>query len=391
MVAIVREVERRRLLPRLLFEGRAPDLTDDEMLDAIAPHTLQFLIGAECGYDEGLDRVGKGTTCATLEACAAALARHGIAPRADFSFVIGLPWETTAEVRRTVSFAIRLAETYGVRVLFNWYLQIPGSRLWEDAETNELVHESQYDEPGFLRNLALFRSGVTLQPSEIWTISDEIADHAARLGGRWRNRVEFGVPPAIGQWFPRDHHEETDTGLVRLRELARPPRSPSPVRAQVGLPQRRITASSSGWPPPLAGQPRCSSPASGAKRIEAEVAHRVLMGDLRHFVVGEPVEACRDCFRALRKARVGVRKVGLPAKVVDGEVVAALQPHRLVDERQDHLAAENLARQLVTEVLPRPSAVMPVGPIDTLEEERHPSDAAFRQREPHAGEPPQHW
>ena len=234
VVAIFREVDRRRLLPKVLFEGRAPDLTNDALLDAIGPYALQFLIGAECGYDEGLELVGKGTTCAALEACAAALARRAIAPRADFSFVLGLPWETPAHVRRTVAFAIRLAETYGVRVLFNWYLQVPGSRLWDEARTNELVHESQYDEPGFLRNLALFRSGVTLRPSEIWTISSEINEHAARLGGRWRNRVEFGVPPAISQWFPREESSGSDMGLVRLRELARP-------RVPVGLPQRRLS------------------------------------------------------------------------------------------------------------------------------------------------------
>lgn len=233
-VAIVRELDDRRIRPRILFEGRAPDLTDDALLDAITPHTLQFLVGAECGYDEGLARIGKGTTCAVLEACAAALARREIAPRADFSFILGLPWETPAEARRTVAFAVRLGETYGVRVLFNWYAQIPGSRLWDDARAAELVHESQYDDVGFLRDLSLFRSGVALRPSEIWAISDEIADHAARLGGRWRNRVEFAVPPAVGQWFPREGAPGGDgSALARLRELARP-------TVPVGVPQRRI-------------------------------------------------------------------------------------------------------------------------------------------------------
>jgi radical SAM superfamily enzyme YgiQ (UPF0313 family) len=237
VVAIVREVEQRGLLPRVLFEGRAPDLTGDEILDALAPHTLQLLVGAECGYDEGLERVGKGTTCAGLEACAAALARHGIAPRADFSFIIGLPWETAAEARRTVAFGVRLGETYGVRALFNWYLQVPGSRLWDEARAAELVHEAQYDEVGFVANLALFRSGVALRPHEVWEVTDEIADHAARLGGRWRNRIEFGMPPAIARSFPRDAEPadgepaDGDMGLPRLRELA-----------HVGLPQRRITA-----------------------------------------------------------------------------------------------------------------------------------------------------
>jgi hypothetical protein len=71
----------------------------------------------------------------------------------------------------------------------------------------------------------------------VWEVTDEIADHAARLGGRWRNRIEFGMPPAIARSFPRDAEPadgepaDGDMGLPRLRELA-----------HVGLPQRRITA-----------------------------------------------------------------------------------------------------------------------------------------------------
>jgi hypothetical protein len=67
----------------------------------------------------------------------------------------------------------------------------------------------------------------------VWAISDELAAHSERLGGRWRNRIEYGVPPAIGRWFPRPDPDcvDDDTGLVRLRELARP-------QTKVGLPRR---------------------------------------------------------------------------------------------------------------------------------------------------------
>jgi radical SAM superfamily enzyme YgiQ (UPF0313 family) len=233
VVEIMAEVKRRRLRPQLLFEGRAPDLAEDDVVAALAPYVVDFLVGAECGYDEGLERVGKGTTCAVLERCAATLARHEISPRVNFSFILGLPWETAADARRTVEFGVRLAEVYGVRALFNWYAQIPGSRVWDEAHSDELVHESQYDQYGFAHDLALFRSGVRLRPSEVWAISDELAAHSERLGGRWRNRIEYGVPPAIGRWFPRPDPDcvDDDTGLVRLRELARP-------QTKVGLPRR---------------------------------------------------------------------------------------------------------------------------------------------------------
>ena len=219
--AIAREVARRGLFPRLLYDSRAPDMLADAFLDAIEPFTFRLLVGAECGYDEGLRRVGKGTTCAVLESAAAALARRGMAVRTDFSFIIGLPWETRAEAERTMAFAARLGDRYGVTILLNWYCQIPGSRLWEEDRRAERVHESMYDEYGFSRNLYLFRSGVRLSPADVWHLAD--AAVGLRRDGL---RVEFAVPPPVARYFPR---EAEDDALGSLRELVR-----------VGAPRRRL-------------------------------------------------------------------------------------------------------------------------------------------------------
>ena len=43
-------------------------------------------------------------------------------------------WVGLAEVRRTIEFGFDLADEFGVRLLFNWYAQIPGSHLWADAQ-----------------------------------------------------------------------------------------------------------------------------------------------------------------------------------------------------------------------------------------------------------------
>ena len=235
-IAITEEIRTRGLRPKLVFDSRANDLLYPGYVEHISEFTHQFLVGAECGYDEGLKKIGKGTTCESLERAAKVLYEHGISHRADFSFILGLPWETAAEVEATVAFATHLFASYGVRVLLQWYCQIPGSRLWEEDRARGAVSEALYDDFGFFRNLYLFRSGVRLTPSEIWDIEDRI------LGLQWlaslavpsRKMIENAFPSAIAQFFPREtllSNAAQDSGLISLREISRP-------SVSVGITQR---------------------------------------------------------------------------------------------------------------------------------------------------------
>jgi radical SAM superfamily enzyme YgiQ (UPF0313 family) len=224
--AIARRIAGRGLTPRLLFDSRAPDLLHDGFVPAIAPYTAGLLVGAECGYDEGLAKVGKGTTCRTLEQAARVLAEHGLAARTDFSFILGLPWETRSEVERTIRFATHLFVEYGVHVMLQWYRQIPGSRIWEDARRDLLVHESMYDAYGFFGNLYLFRTSCRLTPREIYGVADmtEQLRWLAELTGRTRPSIVHHFPGPIADAFPRDTLEAGDGGLATLRAMAHPPR-----------------------------------------------------------------------------------------------------------------------------------------------------------------------
>lgn len=207
----------------LLYDARARDLLHDGLVAALAPFTTCLLVGAECGYDEGLKKIGKGSTCETLERAARELARHGIAARTDFSFILGLPWETKREVERTLEFATHLYSSYGVHVMLQWYQQIPGSRLWQAARDAGEIHEAMYDRYGFFRDLYLFRSGCRLQPREIWEIA-EMTDQLrflAELRGPGRPSIVHHFPTPIAQNFPRQALDGSDSGLVNLRELAR--------------------------------------------------------------------------------------------------------------------------------------------------------------------------
>ena len=226
---IARRILQRGLKPRLLFDSRARDLLHPDFVPSIAPYTAGLLVGAECGYDEGLERVGKGGTCQTLEQAAKVLAENGIAAVTDFSFILGLPWETRDEVEKTIRFGTRLFVEYGVHVMMQWYRQIPGSRIWEDARREFLLHESMYDDYGFFRNLYLFKTSCRLSPKEIYEIADmtDQLHWLAGLSGRERPSIVHHFPKPIAEGFPRDMLDVDDGGLSNLRAIAHPPRAGS--------------------------------------------------------------------------------------------------------------------------------------------------------------------
>jgi radical SAM superfamily enzyme YgiQ (UPF0313 family) len=167
---------------------------------------------------------GKGTTTRVLEDAAKLLYRHKISERADFSFILGLPWETTAEVKQTCEFAAHLFATYGVRVVLQWYCEIPGSRLWQRDRECGLVSEAMYNDYGFFRDLYLFRTGVKLSPGEIWHISNlaHALMRVSQVQTPEKNKVEFGLPWVIGKYFPEELRRDLQGGISSLREVAHP-------------------------------------------------------------------------------------------------------------------------------------------------------------------------
>lgn len=231
-------IAKRGLSPALVFDSRANDLLHEDYVASIAPFTRQFLVGAECGYDEGLKLIGKGTTCEKLDQAARILKKHGIAERADYSFVLGLPWETKAEVEQTIRFAAHLHANYGVRILLQWYCQIPGSRLWDEAQRAGIVTEAMYDEYGFFGDLYLFRTGVRLSPDEIYGVSDLVSALLTLSYARYPdvNMVEYAFPEPIAKYYPRILQSFGDTGLASLRQVARPHGKPLAADPEIETP-----------------------------------------------------------------------------------------------------------------------------------------------------------
>lgn len=223
-IAILREINRRNIQVKFIYDSRANDFLDEEYTEAVAPYTERFLVGAECGYDEGLARVGKGTTVEKLELCARMLVKYKIADRSEFSFILGLPWESKDEVLKTVRFASRLVLYYGINVLLQWYCQIPGSLLWDESWRQGEVTPAMYDEFGFFRNLYLFKSGVHLYPKEIWEVMDIIyTTHSlVVLSGRPKEAMAYRPPTPIEINYPRetfDAREGSASSLIWAREV----------------------------------------------------------------------------------------------------------------------------------------------------------------------------
>ncbi len=218
-IAILDELDRRGNQVRFTFDSRANDFLttgnpadEEQYVAAVAPHTHRFLVGAECGYDEGLQKIGKGTTVAKLEGCAKLLAKYGIAQCAEYSFILGLPWEGKEEVLKTVRLAARLALKYGVQPLLQWYCQIPGSLLWDNAWKAGKVSAAMYDEFGFFRNLYLFRTAVNLTPEEIWEVMDVIyTSHSLIvMSGRPHEALHYRPPAPIEINYPPERLAATE-------------------------------------------------------------------------------------------------------------------------------------------------------------------------------------
>jgi radical SAM superfamily enzyme YgiQ (UPF0313 family) len=143
---------------RFVIEARMTDLLKPAILSAVASLKLaQVQVGIECGYDEGLDKVGKtGLTIARVRECARLLKEQGIIDKFMLSFILGLPWETERECFRTIDFAAELVADFGGFANFSWWILLP-SRGWEERHAYGIdIKEEFFDIPDWYADDALF-------------------------------------------------------------------------------------------------------------------------------------------------------------------------------------------------------------------------------------------
>ncbi|MCK5687184.1 B12-binding domain-containing radical SAM protein, partial [bacterium] len=136
---LVNEERGREICSRLTAEGgsihwgfstRLETLSDD-MVPVLAKAGCNSLfIGCESGSDRILSEMKRRYTALDIFHKVKLCNDHGIKIRA--SFIVGLPWETEADVRQTFDMMKRIATN---QILLNIFTPLPGTRSFEHPET----------------------------------------------------------------------------------------------------------------------------------------------------------------------------------------------------------------------------------------------------------------
>jgi radical SAM superfamily enzyme YgiQ (UPF0313 family) len=143
----------------LVFEARIPDVIAEGMIDTIAALPVGVMeMGVECGYDEGLAKIGKKLTLEQVERAAKIIDGRGLSGKSRFSFIMTLPWETKKEVLKTLEYAFKLTGKYGSRLAANWLTVFPGSMIWKKRDQWGIEIEIEdYDRDEWWSGMDMFK------------------------------------------------------------------------------------------------------------------------------------------------------------------------------------------------------------------------------------------
>lgn len=142
-----------------VFEARITDVIAPGVADSLARLPVRVMeMGIECGYTEGLKKVGKRLTLDQVDQAAQLLGQAGLAERGRFSFILGLPWESRAEIFRTLAYGFKLAARGGSRLVASWLTVFPGSTIWRRRqEWGIRIEAEDYDRDSWWSDPELFR------------------------------------------------------------------------------------------------------------------------------------------------------------------------------------------------------------------------------------------
>jgi len=181
------------------FEGRAEDIASSNIMRLCQGLPIDYIfIGVECGYNEGLRKIGKGISVETAERCASHGSDYHVPLR--YGFIVGFPWETREECLKTIAFADRLVSDHGGLAFINWLNLLPGSRLWadrgsygisEDLDTFDCLH---FFSKEYRRNVSsrLTEEDISLIDREIDKLNLMRLVNGGRAGFA-RSRVTSGI------------------------------------------------------------------------------------------------------------------------------------------------------------------------------------------------------
>ncbi|MFC1590763.1 B12-binding domain-containing radical SAM protein [Candidatus Omnitrophota bacterium] len=121
--------------------GRVSDI-DEEVARAMAEAgCIGIIFGAEFGYQEGLDRVGKRITLDMTRKAIRVTKAVGISARA--SFMMGFPWEGEKEIRKTIDFAMDIkADILALQI----FIPYPGTEIYQQMLDENLIVNREWSD-----------------------------------------------------------------------------------------------------------------------------------------------------------------------------------------------------------------------------------------------------
>lgn len=118
------------------------NLVDDDMLKAMRKAgCLSISIGVESGSEETLRKIKKGVSITQVEEASRLIKKHGIGFHAYW--MIGFPWETKADIKKTISFMKELDADSNIYSILTPY---PGSELYETVTKDGLITDLAYED-----------------------------------------------------------------------------------------------------------------------------------------------------------------------------------------------------------------------------------------------------
>ncbi len=128
------------------------DLVNEELVDAMYKAGCRLVsMGVESGSQDILDKMGKNITLSQVREAVKLFKKHKI--KIYNYFVLGLPWETERDIKKTIDFAIELDSEF---VSFYTATALPGTKFYhyiKDTGLGDLSGKDVYSDAYYFPNV----------------------------------------------------------------------------------------------------------------------------------------------------------------------------------------------------------------------------------------------
>jgi radical SAM superfamily enzyme YgiQ (UPF0313 family) len=195
-VAVLKAITEQYSQVRYSLHARVRDLLRPGFLEIMAgSHTQAISIGVECGYDEGLRKITKGLKIAEVEELGRLAKSVGVEQGIHYAYMIGFPWETSAEIKTTIDFAFSIASRYGGTLQIIWWVTMPGNAFFKQICDTYGLDDTVFDHPNWGMSRAMFlktHPWVTLD--EVYRVRDYCNSLAAAHKHIFKMGTAFTLP-----------------------------------------------------------------------------------------------------------------------------------------------------------------------------------------------------